>query len=289
MQLSTYGQEKSVAVQDTTTNIIDRWVKGVTNAIPGFGIRKSYDATSKDEGKPANFMWNNDFQNGQDYLVVDMGLKVIDWTILRGDLLLTPKFEWHRDDTQEEGKKKNTIGAGINYEYMPLVPGDKELHIVPFLLGSTEYKYDEVKELEILNYKIFLSAIGDKKGTPNFQPRNEEKNIFEYNVMSGFEYYQSLNSDHLHCAVWASRIYAELSPIPSLYSYFQLTADYTIRFVTSDNLYNQGNMEWLSVAANVYFNKKQNIGAGLEYSYGEDPLTNFAKTDKISFAIKIKI
>lgn len=272
-------------------NIIAKWSESLSKALTTLGIRKSYDATSKDESKPASFMWNNDFQNGQDYLVIDLGLKITDWTIGNGGLILNPKFEWHRDDTQEEGKKKNTIGGGLNYEYInPKL--DEKLDLVPFILGSIEYKYDQVKPLQTLNGKLFLSAYGNKEGHPNYQHRDkktEKLDLFEYSVMTGFEYYQDIQQGNLHCTAWASRLYTELSPITVLNPYLQLTADYTMRIVTSDNLYNKGNLQWLAVAANLYFNKKRNIGVGVEYAYGEDPLTNFVKTDKISFGIKIKV
>ena len=274
----------SIAKENTPLAKIDTLIKKITKDW-NVSLRKSFDGSSKDENKPATFMWNKDFENGAEYITADLGLKITEWDIQdNGKYLIYPKFEWHRDDTEQEDKRKNIISGGITFDVMPWSKG-----LVPYFTGSFDYKNDYIKELETMNYKFYLSAIGDSFGTPHRSHRVEKYPVFEYYVYTGVEYYKSIEESSLDCTAWASRLFIDWRPIPALYRYFQLTGDYTYRIVGSDDLYNKGNLQWLTLAANIYFNSEQNIGFGIEYSKGDDPLANFVDTDKIAFGVKIKL
>lgn len=270
--------------RDTTG--FDRIIAWVESA--GFSIRKSFDATSKDEQKPAVLLLNNDYENSAHYFTIDIGAKITELELLKHSkslFLVYPKFEWHKDKPLAKDKQKNTLGYGANFEFIA-----KRMSGL-FVTGSYEYKNDKIKETRINVVKGFLSLFGIKNFQPGALTRNENGDfIFRYYPYSGFEYYRNTTGGKLSASMWANRLFFELHPIPSFYrTYLQITFDYTYRVIMKDDLYKMGNLSYLSMGINIYPDGKGKIGIGLDYSKGEDPATNFVKTDKLALGLKIKL
>jgi hypothetical protein len=259
----------------------------------GFELRKTLDG-SKNEQSPASIGLDNDYQHNAHYFVIDLGIKLLELPLLKKTspafLNIYPKFEWHKNGIPDATKTTNTVTGGLNAEFMwPL--GNKHWWQRPYVTGSFDYKNDLVKKLETTQTKGYLTFSGDKNLNPGSVTRtNVGVFILRYYPYSGFEYYQSIAKTGQSGALWANRFYMEIYPVSSLlYQYVQLTFDYTHRIVLKDNLYNQGNLDWLSVGFNIYPDGKGNVGVGLSYNKGEDPNSNFVKTDILVLGLKLKI
>jgi hypothetical protein len=257
-------------------------------------IRKSFDGSKKDEEKPANFFWGHDFHEKFDFTTIDAGLKISQIELLKhtnSALLFFPKLEWHKDGSNKD-KKKSSFATGINAEFFPVrartngLPGG--LKLAPFILGSFDYQNDYIKKLRTIKPKGFLSFFSNATGLPGSSIRSGGL-FFRYYPYTGFEYFQSTDSTSKRASYWTSRLFFELYPIAAGKGDFvQITFDYSYRVKVKDNLYQKGNVNWLSVGLNIYPDGKGKIGFGLDYSRGDDPANSFAETDKISFGLKLK-
>ncbi|QKJ28846.1 hypothetical protein HQ865_03440 [Mucilaginibacter mali] len=285
---------------DTThhahTDSIPNFVRGIGKisaalAKSNIALRRSFDG-AKEEAKPASILWNNDYENKLYYTVLDMAVRVSELDLLQTghtSLVFYPKFEWHKNSIDKDDKKKNNLTGGINTEFLVSVANHWWAH--PFITGSFDYKNDLVKSLETTQTKGFLSFSGSHNFEPGAPVRNDTKAvIFKYYPYTGLEYYNSINKGSQKASFWANRFYAELNPISRYqYNFMQITIDYTFRKVLNDNLYNMGNVHWLSIGANIYPDGKGNLGLGLDYSEGEDPSSNFTRTKMLALGIKLKI
>ncbi len=259
----------------------------------GFELRKTLDG-SKNEQSPASIGLDNDYQNNAHYFVIDLGIKLLELPLLKKTspafLNIYPKFEWHKNGIPDATKTTNTVTGGVNSEFMwPL--GDKHWWQRPYITSSFDYKNDMVKQIETTQTKGYLTFSGDSNLNPGSLTRTKGGVfILRYYPYSGFEYYQSIGKSEQSATFWANRFYMEFYPVSSLlYQYVQLTFDYTHRIAMKDNLYNQGDLNWLSIGFNIYPDGKGNIGVGLNYNKGEDPTSNFVKTDMLVLGLKLKI
>lgn len=294
--ISFHGQAQTR--NDTTVHLRVDSVPGFVRSIgkatkwltdQNFALRKTLDG-SKDEAKPASILWNSDYENKLFYVTVDAAVKIKEVTFLkRGNLLFYPKVEWHKNGIPKDDKKKNNLTGGINAEY--LVSFGDHWWQNPFLTGSFDYKNDFIKKLGTTQTKGFLSFSGSKTLEPGAKLNNSTNAlVFRYYPYSGFEYYQSVNQHGQSATMWANRLYLEWYPLSRYYYQFmQITVDYTHRVILSDNLYGNASMNWLSIGLNIYPDGKGSIGLGLDYSRGEDPSSNFVKTNLLALGIKLKI
>ena len=283
---------------DTTRHLrsdsIPGFIKGIGRgtkwlADHKIALRKTLDG-SKDEAKPASILWNNDYENKMYYVTVDAAIKVSEFALLKhGNLLFYPKAEWHKNGIPLDDKKKNNLTGGVNAEFFQSFGAKWWQH--PFITGSFDYKNDLIKKLGTTQTKGFLSFSGSKTLEPGAKLNNSTKAlVFRYYPYSGFEHYQSLNKQGQSASMWANRLYLEWYPLSRYYYQFaQITLDYTHRSIIQDNLYGNGAMNWLSIGLNIYPDGKGNIGFGLDYSKGEDPSSNFVKTNMLALGIKLKI
>lgn len=256
----------------------------------GFQIRRTFDGT-KSETKPAAIAWNSDYENKKFFTVIDAGIKLVDFELLPNSTVgwtAYPKLEWHRNTIDDDAKKKNNLSGGLGTEFLY---NGGQWYSRPVITGSFDYKKDFVKNLKTIQYTIFATFQGKKTGQPGGQAKGKnDELIFRYYPYSGFEQYRSIGQTGQKASMWANRLYIEFFPISNReYQYLQLTFDYTYRKVFSDNLYNNGNMEWLMLGLNFYPSGKTNLGLGLDYSQGEDPTSNFVKTKLLALGIKLKI
>lgn len=258
----------------------------------GIQIRRSFDG-AKEEAKPAGIAWNSDYENKKFYTLIDIGIKLSELEILPNansvTLLFYPKVEWHRNTIDDNAKKKNNLSGGINTEFFWLIAD--HWYLRPLITGSFDYKKDYVKNLKTTQTKGYLTFNGSKFGEPGASIKNKTKAVvFKYYPYSGLEYYRSIGASGQQSTIWSNRLYFELYPLSSYqYQYIQLTFDYTYRKILSDNLYNMGNMSWLGIGINFFPGGNDKIGLGLDYSKGEDPTSNFVKTELLSLGIKLKL
>ncbi len=283
------GEIKNNSLKNDTSSI-NKWF--AKNKI---SIRKSFSGTSKDEGNPASFIWYKDFQNNSNYTNIDLGIKVSEYPFLNNSkkILATafPSFEWHKDYSNSSSLK-NALNAGINFEFYTLLnlENRKNNHLAPVFTGSFKYGNDYVKKIETFQSKVFISFLGDGKLAPGKQTRSNNGSFkFRYYPYTGFENYIRTSGPSQSATIWSSRIFFEYYPISTpLRRYFQLTFDYTYRYILTDNLYNNGNMNWLSLGINIYPYGRDEFGFGIDFNNGNDPNNNFTKTDKLDFGVKIK-
>ncbi len=270
-------------------------IQGVTGWLTshGFQIRKTLDG-SKSESKPAGIVWTNDYEARQFYSVLDVGIKLSEVSLFENpgsniSLLFYPKLEWHKNNIPDDDKKKNSLTGGVNTEFLWHIAD--RWYARPFVTGSFDYKNDYIKHLKTIQTKGYLSFSGQNTGEPGAQIKDKTLALrFRYYPYSGFEFYRSTDGSKKSGSMWANRLYFEFYPVSRFeYQYVQITFDYTYRKIMRDNLYNKGDMKWLSVGFNVFPDGKGKLGLGLEYSHGEDPFSNFVKTKSLVLGIKFKI
>lgn len=257
-------------------------------------LRKTFDGSAKDEGKPAFFGWNQDYENNSEFVTVDAGLKISEFPFLKkwsSVQLLYPKLEWHKDGTP--GKEKNNLAGGVNFEFFPYQAAKGP---ALWSTASTEYKYDFVKDENNVNLKGYLSLKGNANYLPGANTRDRSNQFFlRYYPYSGVEYYtinrlENGEMKKLESTMWASRLFIEYYPIRSFKKqYFQLTFDYSYRFIIADNLFKKPDPYYLTVGANFYPDGIGKFGFGFDYSVGDDPTGNFIKVQKLTLSIKIKL
>jgi len=256
----------------------------------GFALRKTLDG-SKDEQKPATIMLNNDYENNFRYFTIDLGVKILEKTPVNQDHILWtlfPKVEWHKDGIPKDDKKKNNVTAGLNSE---LVMTFADPWITrPVITSSYDYKDDLIKKIKTTQLKGFITFTGTKNFAPGASTRTKgHVLIFRYYPYLGFERYQDVQNN-TSASLFVKRIFAEFYPVSTLtHQHLQLTVDYAERTVMSDDLFKQGDMHWLSLGLNIYPDGKGKIGIGLDYSKGEDPSSNFVKTDRLALGLKLKL
>jgi len=289
--ISVYAQEAKI---DT---LQPKFVKQINKATTwlsdnGFQIRRTFDG-SKNESKPSGISWNSDYENKKFFNVIDAGIKLSQLELFPNSvkvvLLFYPKVEWHRNTITDEDKRKNNLTGGLNSEFIWSI-GDK-WYENPYVTGSFDYKKDFVKDLKTTQTKGYFSFSGSKEGEPGAAVRNTTDDIvFRYYPYTGIEHYRSIGKTGQKASMWANRLYFELYPLSRYgYKYIQLSADFTYRKVFSDDLYNQGNLDWLVLSFNFYPGGSDKLGLGLDYSQGEDPTSNFIKTKLLALGIKLKI
>lgn len=291
------AQEKEE--KKTAKEKFNEWLKNRVS------IRKTFDGSSKDEGKPATFFWNKDYENdNEEYVTIDLGIKITEWQPFENTtLLFLPKFEWHKDGREAAGKKKNDVSAGLNIEYYPFDALNK---MRPWFMGSADIQRDIVKELTTFKPKFFLSLYGNKQWMPGSQTNNC-KGVFvlRYYPYSGIEHFKATDVSKVNATYWANRFFAEYWPITSPRKfkgtgeervvdkeekrYLQFTIDLTHRKVLEDKLFDRGDLYWIAIGANLYFDGAGKYGIGLEYTKGDDPAANFVETKKLSVGLKIKL
>lgn len=270
------------AIQDASKWLSDK----------NFQIRKTFDG-SKEESKPMAISWNSDYENRKFYSVIDIGIKLSELPVFKKNndfnLLFYPKLEWHRNTIDDDTKKKNNFTGGINTELLLKLGESWIAH--PFIIGSFDYKNDRVKKIETTQAKAYLSFSGSKAGEPGYSIKDKTNALkFRYYPYVGIEQYTNLASPHKSAGMWAGRIFFEAYPVSRyMYNYVQLTFEYTHRWIISDNLYQKGNMRWLTAGLNFFPDGKGTLGIGLDYSYGEDPSSNFVDTKLLALGLKLKI
>lgn len=285
----------SISIPKLTIDSISSRVTNSPNKDTGFfkflssahiSIAKSFTGSSSDAKHPASFFWYKDFGNKYSYSLIDLGLKWTPYDLSKKshNLLFTPKFEWHEDgDTTSKNKnKKNSIDLGVNIEYQKQ-NGD----MYPIFIGSLEYKNDFIKKIPTVNFSGYASLFARNKFWPGSMKIRDSKSdlIFRYYPYTGFEYYVSATTISKTAAYWGSRISFEFYPFTR---FIQTTFDYTYRVKLFDNLYKQGNLQWLSVGLNYYLDSKKRIGVGFSYNRGNDPNNSFSFTNLFDFGLKIQ-
>lgn len=259
-------------------------------------IRKSFTGSSKDEGKPAVFFWNKDFQNKTSYTTIDVGLKVAQIPFFNNSkhFIVTgfPKFEWHKDGAKGSTGAKNSISAGANMEVLYFKDPASLTNIQgPALTASYNYKNDYIKKVNTNEVNAYLSYFGEKAGMPGHSIRNKtDVYRFRYYPYIGFESYSKATEGSQNSQFWVARFFAEYFPISTKEKQFlQFTFDYSYRGVIHDKLYKMGTMNVVSAGINIYPNGTPNFGFGIDYQKGYDPANSFVKTDKFDVGIKVKL
>lgn len=284
-----YGFSQDIRTDDQKD---DSWVNKLT-----LGLRKSYVASSREEDKPASFFFNRDFSNNVNFLTVDAALKISEITNSKnaGEFryFIYPKIEWHRN-TQEKNLK-NSWRGGINLEIYPVAYKVNEMSdgwkLAPWIQGTIDFQDDIIKNLQTINYNVYLSLYSSAPFLPGGKLRDNETNIiFRYFVYGGYENYVSTKESALSSSYATGRVFGEAWPIPGgNRQYVQFTVEYVKRFSLSDNLYNLEDLDWFTGGINFYPTGNSDVGIGLEYSKGNDPTNSFVDTGRIIFGINLKI
>jgi len=288
----------TVSAQEAKTDTLQpKFVQQINKATTwltdkGVQVQRTFDG-SKSESKPAAISWNSDYENKKFFTVIDAGIKLAQLEVFPNStkfiLLFYPKVEWHRNTINEGDKKKNNLTGGLNTEFIWSI--GEHWYENPYITGSFDYKKDFIKDLKTTQAKAYFSFSGIQEGDPGAAVRNStDAIVFRYYPYIGIEHYRSIDKMRQKASMWANRLYIELYPLSrNEYKYIQLSVDYTYRKVFSDNLYNQGNLDWLALSLTFYPGGNDKLGLGLDYSQGEDPTSNFVKTKLLALGIKLKI
>jgi len=275
--------KKKKADKKEDKNVLD-WLSN-----SGFSIRKGFSPSSKDDANPASAFWYKNFITNFSYTTVDVGAKYKGYEFgkRKSSFLIFPKMEWHKnEDTTSKSKNTcNTLTGGINIEYYYSVTP----RFTPFIAGIADYKDDYIKKLETIDLSAYVSIFCIPSFLPGSLRVRDPKSdglIFRYYPYTGIEYYRSTGASAQSTSFWASRLSVELNPLPK---YLQFVFDYTYRVKISDNLYKQGDVFWLLVGVNHYFDAKHRLGIGLDYNEGSDPNNSFVRTNKIDLCFKLKV
>lgn len=254
-------------------------------------IRKGFSATTKDDQQPASVFWSKDFLTKFAYTSVDLAVRRKDWQLIKNpdkaEFYVSPKIEWHKnaDTTDENKNNKNSLSGGVNFEYYYTLN-----KWTPFATASVDYKHDFKNKNETVDLTAYVSVLTSIKPLPGSQIRWGKKwrndLAFRYYIYSGIEYYKRTDSSSQSSAYWASKLSFEFNPIPQ---YLEFTFEYTYRVKANDSFYKLGDLYWLSIGVNHYFDARRRIGVGVGYSLGNDPNNSFIKTKKIDIGFKFKI
>lgn len=254
----------------------------------GFGLRKTFDGSSKDEQKPASFFFFHDFKKKADYATIDVGAKLAELELNpygSSALILVPKLEYHL--STQDSVEKNIFSAGANVEFIPL----GGWAVDPFFIFSGDYQNDNKIDLETIKLKGFVSFTGTSGIAPGASIRNGDSAIvFRWYPYTGYEKFISNTKENLSSDYWATRLFFEWWPFPVHDKTFvQLTFDYTYRVSLDDELVGKDDIEWLSLGLNYYPDGNGKLGIGVDYSSGDDATTDFQFARRISLALKLKI
>lgn len=282
------SQRASVTPADEKVKTVFSWLSD-----KGFSIRKSFEGTSKDEAKPAFFGFNKDYKGGFNFTSIDVGVKLADFepfTHASSIFIVSPKVEYHKDNTPE--KEKDNFVSGVNIELIPWpITNPASYQVRPVVTGAFDYKRDFVLESGTAGLKFYLSGKSNRDLLPGGNTRNKAHALnLRYYLYTGYEHYFGLDSLHNESNYWVNRLFVDLWPIGVFTkNYLQITIDGTWRVALNDELYNKGNLTYITIGANFYPTGNDGLGIGVDYSEGDDPNNSFADVKKISLGLKIKI
>jgi len=266
-----------------------------------FSIRKTFDGSSKDEGKPASIMLKEDYKSTNDYLSIDLGAKISEWELLKnesGSLILYPKIEWHKSNDSTD--KKDKLDAGINFEYYPFrlqapnLPNglpNKGLKLSPWFQGTSSYKRNFIDDVNELKASFQISLSSNYKFLPGTSMRDKNSNLrFRYYPYVGVEYnkipdlIEKGKTEEFSTSV--ARVFIEIWIFPQR---LQLNLDGLYRVNLKENSILRKEMPMVSPSLNFYPGKQEAFSLGIEYKQGYDSESKFKFVQIASFKLNAKL
>lgn len=267
-----------------------------------FAIRQTFDG-SKNENKPASLSFQNNHKTTNDYLNVDLAIKLFQVELLKNKssiLLFYPKVEWHKSD--DSTQVKNKLDGGVNFEYIPFglkspnLPRNlpnKGLLIAPWFNGISSYKRNFIDSVNEVKLAFQLSLVSNYRFLPGSSIRDSDDNFrARYYPYFGFEYYYI--PDFISKGVtekfstYFVRIFVEIWIIPQT---LQFNIDGTYREIITDKNSTSLNSSLPALTSTLYLfpGKQESLGIGYEYKHGYDNNSKFqlVQISSIKFAWKI--
>lgn len=281
--------------QDSSILKIANWL--TTN---NFSIRKTFDG-SKNEGKPASFLYRENHKTPNDFFNIDLGVKLSELEVLKhssSSLIIYPKLEWHKSTDSTD--LKNKLDGGVNFEFIPfglkaadLPEGlpNKGAVIAPLFQATTSFKRNLIDKVSETKLAFQFSLVSNYNFLPGSSVRDKNDNlILRYYPYFGLEYYSSpdLISKGVteKFSTYFIRLFAEVWIIPKT---LQLNLDGTYRQIINNK---SSIRTWLPlVSPSLYFypGQQESFGIGYEYRHGYDSEAKYQLIQLSSLTLNIKI
>lgn len=265
-----------------------------------FSITQTFDG-SKNEKKPANFTYYNNHKSTNDFLKVDLAVKLSQLELLKNtnsSLIFYPKIEWHKSNDSTD--IKNKLDGGLNVEYIPFglkspnlsddLP-NKGLVISPCIQGTSSFKrnfIDKVYETKLVGQ---ISLVSNYKFLPGYYFRDKKDNFrFRYYPYFGAEYNKIPDliseGETEEFSTFFIRLFAELWILPQT---IQLTVDGTYREIINNSTFLRTSLPMFSSSINLYPGKQESLGIGFVYKNGYDSDSKFQLAQISSIKLVWKI
>lgn len=281
--------------QNSTLIKINKYLKD-----KNFSIRKTFDG-SKNENKPANFSFFENHNSNNDFLNLDIALKLSELELLTNSysvLIFYPKIEWHK--STDSTNLKNKLEGGINFEFIPFglkspnLPSNlpnNGLKIAPLFLGTSSLKKNFIDNVFETKLSLQMSLVSNYKFFPGSNIRDKKDNFrARYYPYFGFEYNRIpdliSNGQVEEFSTYFFRFFTEIWILPQI---LQLNVDGTYRKIVNNNSIIRTNLPILYTSINIYPGKQELLGIGYEYTHGYEAGNKFELIQISSIKLICKI
>ncbi len=264
-----------------------------------FKIKKAFDG-SRNENRPAGFSFMNDYQSSNDFINIDLAVKLSQLEVLKDGpgLLFYPKVEWHKSTNSES--RKNKLDGGVNMEFYPFllkaqnlpagVP-NKGLVVAPWFQGTSSFRRNFTTDVFETKLALQLSLASNYKYLPGFNFRDKKNNFrFRYYPYFGVEYNRLpdflVKGETEEFSTWFVRLYAELWVIPRS---LQLNLEGTYRQIMNNKTSIRTSLPMFNPSLYFYPGKQEIIGIGFEYKHGYDADDVFQLIQTSSLTLNVKL
>ncbi|MDO5978256.1 hypothetical protein [Flavivirga spongiicola] len=250
-------------------------------------IRKTFDG-SKNEKKPATLSLFENHKNRNDFINVDIAVKLIEFEPLKNSgsiLTLFPVVEWHKSSNDDA--KKDNLSIGLNGEYY----FGKDWNVKPYLLSNFVFKRNLMESVNEIKYVAQMSFFSLSKNAPGYPWRFNNKDS-DYRGMYypyiGFEYYEVPNliidGQREVFSTYFIRLFLEYWWSPRT---LQTIFNGTFRNVFGNDNLVKNDLPIFDVSLNYYPGKQEHVSIGLNYKNGYDPGAKFVQVDVTSLNLNI--
>lgn len=258
-------------------------------------IRQTFDG-SKAEKKPARLIFNEDNNSKDDFINIDIGVRVLEIHPIDGFLSMYPDIEWHK--TNNKSAEKNKLSFGLKAEVVFDILKGNVILLSDAILR--ENFLDDVSEFEFDIQATFFRGKENEPDKYKFRPGERisySKGIkdlkFRYQPFIGFEYREMPDLLIEDITQYLRLLYTTLSlewwPWQSK---LEFLFDATYRRSIKEIAGLKQDLSFID-ASLVYYPftdiKQSVIGVGLNYQLGYDPEAKFNNISIISLSLDIKI
>ncbi len=278
--------------QDSTFIKLNNWL-----TTKNFSIRKTFDG-SKNENKPAGLSFQEDHKSNNDFLNIDVGIKLSEISLLKDShLIFYPKIEWHKSTDSSDLKDK--LDGGINFEFIPFGlkiadssnKSSKGLILAPYFQGVSSFKQNFINNAFETKLTLQLSLSSNYKWLPGCSIRDSNgKFRARYYPYFGLEHNKLPNLIKKDMTEeftsYFIRFFAEIWILPQT---LQINIDGTYREIIQNNTSIKTILPIISGSLYFYPGRQESLGVGYEYKHGYDTDNKFQLTQLSSIKLSWKI